>query len=405
MNFCVPQEAGRTEQNITINFWGNEAVRAMRKLAGVSTAYLGTAFASANADWALNMREGVTSTSKSVYDLHMIIFWVCCAIGVVVFGAMIYSMLVHRKSKGAVAAQFHESTTMEILWTVVPIVILVSMAIPATSALLAMEDTTEADMTIKVTGIQWKWKYDYVDGEGAGISLLSSLHPEHNKARVLGSNIDLGQFGENYLMDVDNPLVIPTGKKVRFLLTAADVIHSWWVPDLGWKKDAIPGFVNEAWTKVDEPGTYRGKCAELCGKDHGFMPIVVVAKAPEDYAKWVAAQQSAVDAAAAGADREWTTDELMAKGEQVYATNCAACHQVNGQGVPPAFPALAGSAVATGDAGVHIEQVLNGKAGTSMAAYRDILNDVDMAAVITYERNSWGNSAGTVQPAAIKAAR
>ena len=388
-----------------INFWGNEAVRSMRKLAGVSTAYVATAMVSAQADWALNMRQGVTETSRNVYDLHMIIFWVCCAIGVVVFGAMIYSMLYHRKSKGAVAAQFHESTAMEILWTVVPIVILVSMAIPATSTLLAMEDSSGADTTIKVTGVQWKWKYDYLDGDAEGISFISSLHPDHDAARRVGSGVDVTKFGDSYLMEVDNPLVIPTGKKVRFLLTAADVIHSWWVPDLGWKRDAIPGFVNEAWTQVDEPGTYRGKCAELCGKDHGFMPIVVVAKSPEDYAKWVAEKKGAAEAEAASADREWTKEELMAKGEQVYAANCAACHQANGQGLPPAFPSIAGSAIATGDAAAHISLVLNGKPGTAMAPYRDILKDADMAAVLTYQRNSWGNAASIIQPAAIKAAR
>lgn len=376
----------------------------MHKLAVTLTAFLGTAFASAHANWELNMRQGVTETSNAVYDLHMIIFWVCCAIGVVVFGAMVYSMLKHRKSKGAVAAQFHESTAMEIIWTVVPIVILVGMAIPATSTLLAMEDSSNADMTIKVTGIQWKWKYDYLDGDAEGVSFISSLHPDHDAARKLGSGVDVTEI-DNYLVEVDKPLVIPTGKKVRFLLTAADVIHSWWVPDLGWKRDAIPGFVNESWTQVDEPGTYRGKCAELCGRDHGFMPIVVIAKAPEDYAKWVAEQKGAAEAAAASADREWTKDELMAKGEQVYATNCAACHQANGQGVPPAFPAIAGSPVATGDSGPHIDQVLNGKPGTAMAAYRDILNDADMAAVLTYQRNSWGNDAGIIQPAAVKAAR
>ncbi|MCB1785014.1 MAG: cytochrome c oxidase subunit II [Chromatiaceae bacterium] len=397
--------SGRAAQDNEYLFGGTEKVTVKRKLARLLPAFLGATVVSAHADYALNMREGVTSTSQSVYDLHMTIFWVCCAIGVVVFGAMIYSIIYHRKAKGAVAAQFHESTTMEILWTIVPIVILVSMAIPATSTLLAMEDTGNADLTIKVTGIQWKWKYDYVDGDAAGVSFISSLHPKHNEARVLGSGVDVTQFGDQYLRDVDNPLVIPTGKKVRFLLTAADVIHSWWVPDLGWKKDAIPGFVNEAWTQVDEPGVYRGKCAELCGKDHGFMPIVVIAKAPEDYAKWVAEQKGAAAAAAASADREWTKDELIAKGEQVYNTNCAACHQQNGQGVPPAFPALAGSKIATGEAAAHIDIVMNGKAGTAMAAYRNILNDADIAAVISYERNSWGNSAGIVQPAAVKAAR
>ncbi len=362
----------------------------------------------AHADFALNMRPGVSETSRSVYDLHMIIFWVCCAIGVVVFGAMIYSIINHRKSKGAVAAQFHESTTMEILWTVVPIVILVSMAVPATSTLLAMEDTSNADMTIKVTGLQWRWKYDYVDGDAEGISFVSSLHPKHNEARQLGSGADLTQFGDNgdeYLLDVDNPLVIPTGKKVRFLLTASDVIHAWWVPDFGWKKDAIPGFVNEAWTKVDEPGVYRGQCAELCGRDHGFMPIVVIAKAPEEYAKWVQDQKGVAEVAAAAADREWSTDELIAQGEQVYNTNCAACHQANGEGLLPAFPAIAGSAIANGAAAEHMDRVMNGKAGTAMAAYKDILSDADLAAVLTYQRKSWGNDASVIQPAAIKAAR
>lgn len=380
-------------------------MKAIHKLAGAVTASLGAIVTSAHADFALNMREGVTETSRSVYDLHMTIFWVCCVIGVVVFGAMIYSIIYHRKSKGAVAAQFHESTTMEILWTVVPIVILVSMAVPATTTLLAMEDTSNADMSIKVTGIQWKWKYDYVDGEAAGISFVSSLHPKHNEARLLGANADLSEFGDQYLLDVDNPLVIPTGQKIRFLLTAADVIHAWWVPDFGWKKDAIPGFINEAWTQVDEPGVYRGQCAELCGKDHGFMPIVVVAKSPEDYSKWVAEQQAAVQAVEASAEREWGMDELMAKGEQVYTTNCAACHQANGQGLPPAFPPIAGSALAVGDASAHISLVLNGKPGTAMAPYRDILDDASLAAVLTYQRNSWGNAASTVQPADVKAAR
>jgi cytochrome c oxidase subunit 2 len=376
-----------------------------QKLAGLLSAIATTVFTSAHADYALNMREGVTFTSRSVYDLHMTIFWVCVVIGVVVFGAMIYSIVYHRKSKGAVAAQFHESTTMEILWTVVPIVILVSMAIPATTTLLAMEDTSSADMTIKVTGLQWRWKYDYVDGDAAGVSFVSSLHPKHNEARQLGSGADLSQFGDEYLLDVDNPLVIPTGQKVRFLLTAADVIHAWWVPDLGWKKDAIPGFINEAWTQVDEPGVYRGQCAELCGRDHGFMPIVVIAMAPDDYSNWVAKQKGAAQVETASADRDWTMDELMAKGETVYATNCAACHQANGQGIPPAFPAIAGSAIANGEEAMHLERVMNGKAGTAMAAYRDILSDVDMAAVLTYQRNAWGNAASMIQPAAVKAAR
>jgi cytochrome c oxidase subunit 2 len=372
---------------------------------------LALAAGSALADWSLlNMREGVTSTSRAVHDLHMIILWVCVVIGIVVFGAMIYAMLRHRKSKGAVAAQFHESTAMEVIWTIIPIVILVSMAIPATKTLLAMEDTSEADMSIKITGIQWKWKYDYIDGEAAGISLISSLHPDHNAARLRGASGSVenlrDQFGDTYLREVDNPLVIPTGRKVRFLLTGADVIHSWWVPDLGWKKDAIPGFVNESWTRVDKPGVYRGKCAELCGKDHGFMPIVVVAMAPNDYKVWVARQKGSAAQAAAAADRVWSQEDLIARGQDVYRTHCAACHQLNGQGLPPAFPALAGSPISNGsDASQHVEAVMSGRPGTAMAAYKGLLNDVDLAAVITYERNAWGNSGGVVQPAEIKAAR
>lgn len=377
------------------------AVSTKQYLTSLALAGLGMGAGPVSAEYALNMRTGATSTSHAVYDIHMTIFWICVAIGVIVFGAMIYSIIKHRKSKGAVAAQFHESTTMEIVWTIIPIVILVSMAVPATKTLLAMEDTSDSDMSIKVTGIQWKWKYDYLD---EGISFISSLNPEMNKARQTGSGADVTKF-DHYLRDVDNPLVVPVGKKIRFLITANDVIHSWWVPDLGWKQDAIPGFVNEAWAKIDKPGVYRGKCAELCGKDHGFMPIVVVAKSEADYATWVAEQKAATEAAQASAGREWSKDELMARGEKVYATNCAACHQPTGQGIPGAFPALAGSPVATGPAKGHIDTVLNGRPGTAMAAYKNLLNDADLAAVITYERNSWGNDAGIVQPATVKAER
>ena len=357
--------------------------------------------APAGADYALNMRQGVTETSRQVYDLHMIIFLICCAIGLVVFGVMIYATVKHRKSRGAVAAQFHESTAAEIAWTVVPIVILVSMAVPATRTLLAMSDTSDADMTIKVTGIQWKWKYDYLD---EGISFISSLAPEHDRARRLGSGVDVTKI-PNYLLEVDEPLVVPVGKKIRFLLTANDVIHSWWLPDLGWKQDAIPGFINEQWTRIDEPGTYRGQCAELCGKDHGFMPVVLVAKNEADYQAWLAQKKAGARAAAASAGRTWSREELMARGAEVYATSCAACHQPTGLGLPGAFPALKGSQVATGPKLAHIQLVLNGKQGTAMAAFRDLLDDADLAAVLTYERNTWGNDAGLVQPADVKAAR
>ncbi len=355
-----------------------------------------------SAEYKLNMTPGATSLSHEIYGLHMTILWVCVVIGVVVFGAMFYSVFKHRKSKGAVAANFHESTFAEFAWTIVPILILVSMAIPATKTLLAMDDLSDSDMTIKVTGIQWKWKYDYLD---EGISFISSLAPEHNKARQRNSGIDVTKI-ENYLLEVDNPLVVPTGKKIRFLTTANDVIHSWWVPALGGKKDAIPGFINEMWARIDEPGTYRGQCAELCGKDHGFMPIVVVAKNEADYRDWVAMKKQEQADTLASADRAWSKDELLKKGQQVYATTCAACHQVNGMGLPGAFPALAGSAIVKGPVEGHIGRVMNGKQGTAMAAFAGLLSDVDLAAVITYERNAFGNDTGdVVQPSTIKAAR
>ena len=237
----------------------------------------------ANADWELNLTEGVTPYSHTVYDLHMLILWICTIIGVVVFGLMFYSMMTFRKSKGAQPAQWHESTKVEVLWTIVPFLILIGMAIPATKALIMMEDVTGSEMTIKVTGYQWKWHYQYLD---SGVAFFSTLKDDANRARQLGSDIDPGSV-ENYLLDVDNYLVVPTNTKIRFLTTAADVIHAWWVPALGWKRDAIPGFINESWAIIEEPGVYRGQCAELCGKDHGFMPIVVEALSKEDYAAWV----------------------------------------------------------------------------------------------------------------------
>lgn len=369
--------------------------------------------AQAHAD--INMPVGVTPISKEVYGLHMLIFWICCVIGAVVFGIMFYSIVKHRKSKGYKAATFHESTTVEIIWTAVPLVILVAMAIPAAKTLIAMEDTSNAEVTIKVTGYQWKWHYEYLD---SGVNFFSTLHPEHNFARQVGSGVDVSKI-DNYLKEVDNPLVVPVGKKIRFLHTASDVIHSWWVPDLAVKKDAIPGFINENWALIEEPGTYRGKCTELCGRDHGFMPIVVKALPEEEYAAWIEEQTGATaqadsaqagasdsDAVAEDADREWAMDELMARGETVYNTSCASCHQADGQGMAGAFPAIAGSAIATGDHAAHIATVYEGVAGTAMASFAAQLNDVDMAAVLTYQRNAFGNSVGdTIQPSAIKALR
>lgn len=367
---------------------------AVAALSGIALAMsAGGAFA----DWEVNMPRGVTEISNTVYDLHMLIFWICVVIGIVVFGAMFYSIVKHRKSRGVQAAQFHESTTVEILWTLVPFLILVGMAIPATKTLIAMEDTSNADMTIKVTGYQWKWHYDYMD---EGIDFFSNL------ATPRAAIENRADKGEHYLLDVDNPIVVPVNKKIRFLVTANDVIHAFWVPDLAMKKDAIPGFVNELWTRIDEPGVYRGQCAELCGKDHGFMPIVVVAMEENAYLDWVAEQKAAREAELMASDKEWGLSDLMARGEKVYNTNCAACHQAGGEGMPGVFPAIKGSAVATGEIKGHVDLVLNGVPGTAMAAFGPQLSDVDLAAVITYQRNAFGNDTGDViQPTDIKAAR
>ena len=368
-----------------------------RTLCGLwgAVALLGTG--SSFAEWPLNLTRGVTETSNQVYDLHMLIFWICVVVCAGVFAVLIYSLLTHRKSKGAVPATFHESTTVEIIWTTIPFLVLVGMAVPATTTLLALEDTRDPDMSIQITGYQWKWKYDYLEED---ISFFSSLATP--REQIEGD----AEKSENYLLEVDNPIVVPINKKIRFLVTSNDVIHSWWVPALGWKQDAVPGFINDAWTELSEPGTYRGKCAELCGKDHGFMPIVLVAKTEEDYQAWVAEQQGAAAADAAAATQTLSMDELMARGESVYNTNCAACHQVNGEGIPGVFKPIAGSPVAIGDVATHIDVVVNGVAGTAMQAFGEQLNAVDLAAVITYERNGFGNNAGDmVQPADIAAAK
>lgn len=356
----------------------------------------------AKADYALNMTQGVTPLSHDIYHLHMLILWICTIIGAGVFAVMFWSIFNHRKSKGAVPAKFHHNTAAEIIWTIIPVVILVSMAVPATKTLQKMEDVSGADMTIKVTGYQWKWHYDYLE---EGIGFFSVLAKDSNEIRQLGSGKD-PHGADHYLRNVDNPLVVPIKKKIRILTTAADVIHAWWVPALGWKRDAIPGYINESWAYIEKPGIYRGQCAELCGKDHGFMPIVVKAVTEDEYYDWVGNMLAMAGSEAEGANREWSKDELMKKGAEVYGTFCVACHQANGQGVPGAFPALAGSPIATGPVADHINRVMHGKAGTAMAAFGPQLNDVDLAAVITYERNSFGNNTGdVVQPADIKAAR
>lgn len=346
-----------------------------------------------------NMTPGVTGISHTVYDLHMTILYICAAIAALVFSVMFWSLYRHRKSSGAKPADFHESTTVEIIWTAIPILILIGMAIPSTQALIVMEDTSEADITVQITGSQWKWHYKYFDHDVAFYSQLSTPQDQIN---------NLQPKQENYLLDVDNPLVLPTGKKIRFLITSDDVIHSWWVPAFAVKKDANPGFINEAWTKIDQPGTYRGQCAELCGKDHGFMPVVVKAVPVTEFDNWLTKAQVAIKQQQAADELALSQtagmDEMMALGEQVYNQKCAACHQTNGLGVDGIFPALKDNAVALGDIDKHISVVVNGVPGTGMAAFAKQLSRKDIAAVITYERNAWGNNTGdVVQPAQVDA--
>jgi len=357
------------------------------------------------AEYGLNLPEGVTPISRDIYGLHMTIFWVCVVIAVLVFGVMIYSMINHRKSKGAVASNFHESTTVELIWTTVPLAILIIIAFPATKTLIDLEDTSKAEMTVKITGYQWKWQYEYIDAEGEGINFFSNLA---QKSRDGIRNAAIRNTDENYLLDVDKRLVLPVDTRVRFLMTSNDVIHSWWVRDFGVKQDANPGFINDSWAYIEKEGVYRGNCTELCGKDHGFMPVVVEVKSKADYAKWVADEKAAAAAALASGDREWSMDELMVQGAKVYSTNCAACHGVTGAGVPGAFPAMTGSPMVTeaDKIAAHIDIIINGKAGTAMQAFGKQLSNSDIAAVVTYERNAFGNNTGDiVQPAAIKSAR
>lgn len=347
------------------------------------------------ADWsALNLRQGVTEISREVYDLHMLIFYICCVIGVIVFGVMIISMLLHRKSIGAKPATFHESTKLEIAWTIVPIIILLGMAVPATSTLRDMYEVGDADIDIEVRGYQWKWQYTYLnDNPAEEIQFMSALLTPQDEIQ------NQAPKGEHYLLDVDNPMVVPINKRIRFLITSQDVIHAFWVPDFAVKKDAIPGFVHESWAIVEEPGIYRGQCAELCGKDHGFMPIVVHAVEQDEYDQWIADKQAEAREVFETVGKTWTMDELMVKGEEVYLQHCAACHQPNGQGIPPAFPTLVGQGLSVGPIQEHVDIVLYGKAGTSMQAFGQQLNPAEIAAVVTYERNAWGNDMNDmVQP-------
>jgi cytochrome c oxidase subunit 2 len=430
-------------------------------LFGFGLATFAARAAKTTADAVFNLPEGVTPTSHEVYNIHMVVFWVCVAIGTVVFGVMIIALFRFRKSQGAKPAQFHDSTFLEIAWTIVPVIILVSMAIPAAKTLVRMSDASDPDMSIKITGYQWKWQYEYLQD---GFSFFSMLSKASDEASQYRSGIDPTTVA-NYLRDVDHPLVIPTGEKIRLLVTSDDVIHSWWMPDFGGKTDANPGFVNMTWVKVEEPGVYRGACAELCGRWHGFMPIVVVAKTPADYQAWVKATKAAngkyvspydgsledtgspvvfetasydsvmgrptgaavptgtpISSApaaaapnagavgaptpqAAAAPAAWDMKTAMARGQQVYAQNCASCHMTDGKGNPEmgAKP-IAGSPIANGPLAAHLQRVLKGKG--IMPAWGNMLNDMDLAAVITFERNAFGNHTGTlVKPEDVKAAR
>ena len=373
----------------------------------------------AYSEWGLNLQPPSTPIAEQILNLHNAIMLVCLVIFIVVFGVMFYSLYAHRKSRGHEAHKFSHSTKLEVVWTIIPFVILVGMAIPSTATLLFMEDTTESDLTVKITGYQWKWHYEYLDHN---IDYFSNL------STPLAQIENREPKGEHYLLEVDNPVVLPSNKKVRFLITSNDVIHAWWIPKFGVKKDAVPGYINEFWAYIDEPGTYRGQCAELCGKAHGFMPIVAEVLSPQDFDSWVdeqsesgaqvaqaseesmnitsaenAGEQS--DIQMAQADSNWTMEQLMARGEEVYV-QCLACHGAQGQGLPPAFPPLTGSEIATGPIAGHIDIVMNGKSGTTMVAFKHQLSDSDIAAVVTYERNALGNSVGDmVQPSEIAALR
>lgn len=338
----------------------------------------------------LNMPKGVTPIAHEVYKLHMFMFWICVAIGVVVFGYLLWAMVFHRKSLGHEPAQFHEHLGAEISWTVIPFLLLFVMAWPATVALKDLYDSSEAELDIKVTGYQWKWQYEYL---GEGVSFMSEL------ATPMDQVYNIDEKSETYLQEVTAPLVLPVDTKVRFLVTSKDVIHAWWVPDFAVKRDAIPGYTVETWATVLETGTYRGECAELCGKDHAFMPIVVEVLPKEEYAKWIAEKKVEAQAIAALKDKTYSMDESMELGKTVYDRSCASCHGVSGQGVPGAFPAIAGSPVATGDIDKHLDVLVNGVAGTAMQSFISQLSEADIAAVITYQRNAFGNDTGDlVQP-------
>lgn len=339
----------------------------------------------------MNMPFGVTEVAHHIYDLHMFVFYICAVFCLIIYAVMIYCMYQHRRSRGAKAAHFHENLTVEIIWTVIPLIIVIIMAIPTVIVLNEASDSSNAAMNIKITGYQWKWKYEYLDDNLSFYSNLSTPQAQiHNQEPK----------NEWYLLEVDNPLVLPTNTKVRLLITSNDVNHSWWVPDFGVKEDAISGFIHEAWVNIEEPGTYRGQCTELCGMQHGYMPVVVVAKTPEDYQKWLLEQHHGVDNPAPVENTSKNFEQQMTMGKKVYEQLCSACHKDDGQGQPPVFPRLIGSKVTTGPVEDHIDIVLHGRSGTAMQPFDDKLSDDAIAAVVTYQRNAWGNADQSYGPEA-----
>ncbi|WP_035881325.1 cytochrome c oxidase subunit II [Cupriavidus metallidurans] len=344
----------------------------------------------------LNLAEPVTKIAEQIHWLNWMMLIICTVIFVAVFGVMFYSIFKHRKSKGARPASFHESITVEVVWTIVPFLIVIAMALPATKTVVAMKDTTNSDITIKATGYQWKWGYDYLKGQGEGISFVSTLTTPREQIN------NQQEKSNTYLMEVDNELVVPVNKKIRIVTTANDVIHAWMIPAFGVKQDAIPGFVRDTWFRAEKTGVYRGQCAELCGKEHAFMPIVVRVVSDAEYTKWVDDKKKAMAAAADDPNKVWTLDEIKARGEKVYATNCAVCHQPTGKGGGP-FPALDGSKVVNGPKAGQMHVLLEGR--NAMPSWKQ-LSDTELAAVMTYTRNSWGNKTGEViQPADFTGAR
>ena len=350
----------------------------------------------------LNLPTGVTKISEAQYSLHMMMMVICTVIFIAVFGVMFYSIWKHRKSKGFKAANFHESVTVEILWTLAPFLIVIGMALPATKVLVAQKDTTNSDLTIKTTGYQWKWGYDYLKGEGEGLSFISTLDSSH---REMSNNGAKGDIPVDYLFKVDNPLVVPVDKKIRIITTANDVIHAFMVPAFGIKQDAIPGFVRDTWFRAEKTGDFYGQCAELCGKEHAYMPIHVKVVTAAEYTTWVEGQRKIAAAKLDDPSKVWTLPDMMARGEKVYAANCAACHQANGKGAGP-IKALDGDVVVLDpDHAREIMVLLKGQAGGAMPSWKQ-LSDTDLAAVATFTKNSWSNKTGQlVQPAEVQALR